>query len=439
MSYNHPSMLPPAGPNHLRDLSNAMEYNAAGQPVIRVTTSSGRATNDGGKDAFGRLRVATPLTLFDSQQRYTRRDDLFATAIVGTGSDVVYNINQSLSELVVGTASGCKVTRESLRVFAYQPGKSLQILTTFVMDQGQNNLSQRVGYFNDQNGLYFANINGVNCFVKRSYINGSMQETIVEQSDWNIDSIDGTTASGFNLDSTKAQIFFIDLEWLGVGVVRMGFVIDGNYILCHAFTHANEIDTTYMTTACLPIRYQIENTGTTVASSTLKMICATVISEGGYQLRGRQRAVGRPVTAPMNLATAGTFYPIVSIKLKNASLDAIAVIKNISMLGIANNGKMQYQLVANATVSGGTWVEVANEHVAYNITANTMSGGHTVLTGYVGINNQSGQTIDLNAGDFDYQLERNGLSNTAITYTLAVAAAADNDDAIGAIDWEEIF
>jgi hypothetical protein len=68
-----------------------------------------------------------------------------------------------------------------------------------------------------------------------------------------------------------------------------------------------------------------------------------------------------------------------------------------------------------------------------------MSGGNTLTTGYVGINNQSGQTIDLNADDFDYQLERNGLSNTAITYTLAVAASADNDDAIGSIDWEEIF
>ncbi len=77
MSYNHPSMLPPGGPNHLRDLSNAMEYNAAGQPIIRVTTSSAKATNDGGRDAFGRLRVATPLTLFDAHQRYTKRDDLF--------------------------------------------------------------------------------------------------------------------------------------------------------------------------------------------------------------------------------------------------------------------------------------------------------------------------------------------------------------------------
>ncbi len=416
-----------------------MEYNAAGQPVVRVTTSSGKSTNDGGRDAFGRLRVATPLTLFDAQQRYTKRDDLFATVITGSGSSVNYLSNESSTELIVGTDSGCKVTRETLRVFAYQPGKSLQTLITFVMDEGQTNLTQRAGYFNDYNGLYFANIDGVNCFVKRSYINGSVQETIVEQSDWNIDRLDGTTASGITLDTTKAQIFFMDIEWLGVGIVRTGFVIDGNYILCHAFAHANVLDSVYMTTACLPIRYQIENTGNTVASSSMKMICSTVISEGGYQLRGKQRAVGRPVTAIMNLPTAGTFYPLVSIKLKDSALDAIAVIKNISMLGVANNGKMQYKLIANATITGGSWVEEADSLVAYNITANTMSGGSTLTTGYVGINNQSGQTIDLNADDFDYQLERNGLSNTAITYTLAVAASADNDDAIGSIDWEEIF
>jgi len=287
--------------------------------------------------------------------------------------------------------------------------------------------------------LYFANIDGVNCFVKRSYINGSVQETIIEQSDWNIDKLDGTTASGITLDTTKAQIFFMDIEWLGVGIVRTGFVINGDYILCHAFAHANNLDSVYMTTACLPIRYQIENTGNTVASSSMKMVCSTVISEGGYQLRGKQRAVGRPVTAIMNLPTAGTFYPLVSVKLKDSSLDAIAVIKNISMLGVANNGKMQYKLIANATITGGSWVEEVDSHVAYNITANTMSGGSTLTTGYVGINNQSGQTIDLNSDDFDYQLERNGLSNTAITYTLAVAASADNDDAIGSIDWEEVF
>lgn len=433
MSYNHP--IPPTD---LRNLHHAMDYNAAGQPVVRVVNTSFSSTSDGRVDAFGRQRTATPYTLFDSSQRYSNRSDQWATALVGSGS-TSYNVNQSTSLLTVTNASGDRVTRETKRVFAYQPGKSLQILATFVFDEGQTGLAQRVGYFNDQNGIFFSNKNGTNYIVKRSYIDGSVQDTEIAQADWNIDKLDGTTTSGVDIDVTKAQILFMDLEWLGVGQVRVGFVVGGNFYLAHAFQHANQIDTVYMTTASLPVRYEIENIAGTVAGSSMKQICSTVISEGGFEIRGRPYSVGRPVTAPMNLAVAGTFYPVASIRLNSSNLDAIAVIKNISMLGIANNGLMQYKLVANATITGGTWTNVSGSLVDYNITATTMSGGETLTSGYVGINNQSAQTITLDPGAFAFQLERNGLANTAITYTLAVAAAADNDDALGSIDWEEIF
>lgn len=437
-NYEHPSMLPPGGPHHLRDLSNAMDYNAAGQPVIRTISTAGNASADGARDAFGRQRVASPYTLFDSSQRYSRRDDQWATRLVGAG-DALYNVNQSTTSLAVTNASGDKVTRETLRVFPYQPGKSLQIMATFVFDQGQTGLAQRVGYFNDQNGIFVSNKNGINYIVKRTYINGSASDIEIPQNQWNVDKLDGTTESGIDLDTTKAQIFFCDIEWLGVGSVRTGFVVDGNFYLAHVFHHANSLDTVYMTTASLPIRYEIENIAATVASSAMKQICATVISEGGYELRGRPYSVGRPVTAIMNLPTAGTFYPLVSIRLDSSNLDAVAVVKNISMLGVANNGKMQYKLVSNATITGGSWTSVPGSLVDYNITANTMSGGDTLTSGYVGINNQSGQTITLDPGAFAFQLERNGLTYNPITITLAVAAAADGDDAVGSIDWEELF
>ena len=431
-------MLPPGGPHHLRDLSNAMDYNAAGQPVIRTIASAAGSTNDGGRDAFGRQRVAAPYTLFDSAQRYSNRDDQWATQTT-TGGSTTYNTNQSTSSLTVTNASGARVTRETLRVFPYQPGKSLLILATFVFDEGQTGLAQRVGYFNSQNGIFFSNKNGTNYIVKRTYINGSASDVEIAQSDWNVDKLDGTTASGINIDVTKAQILFMDLEWLGVGQVRVGFVIDGNFYLAHVFRHANVLDTVYMTTASLPVRYEIENLTGTVVGSTMKQICSTVMSEGGYELRGRPYSVGRPVTAIMNLPTAGTFYPLVSLRLNSSNLDAVAVVKNISMLGVANNGKMQYKLISNSTITGGSWTSVSGSLLEYNITGNTMSGGDTLTSGYVGINNQSGQTITLDPGAFAFQLERNGLTNTAITITLAVAAAADGDDAVGSIDWEELF
>ncbi len=431
-SYHHPQG------DHLSNLHHAMEYNAAGQPVVRVITTSGAATNDGRSDAFGRQRMSTPFTLFDSSQRYSDRDDQWATQITSGGS-TQYNVYQSTTNLEVDNTSGARVTRETKRVFAYQPGKSLQIMTTFAFDEGQTGLAQRVGYFNSQNGIFFTSKNGTNYMVKRTYINGSAQDIEIAQSDWNVDKLDGTTPTGIDIDVTKTQIFFMDIEWLGVGQVRTGFVINGNFYLAHVFQHANILDTVYMTTATLPVRYEIENIAGTVASSSMKQICSTVISEGGFEIRGRPYSIGRPVTAPMNLATAGTFYPLVSVRLNSSYLDAVAVLKNISMLGIANNGKMQYKLVADATITGGSWTNVSGSLIEYNITANTMSGGETLTSGYVGINNQSGQTIQLDPGAFAFQLERNGLTGTAITYTLAVAAAADNDDALGSIDWEELF
>jgi len=432
MTYQHPQG------DHRNNLHHAMDYNAAGQPVVRVITTSGAATNDGRSDAFGRQRMSTPFTLFDSSQRYSDRDDQWVTQTT-TGGSTLYNVYQSTTSLEVDNTSGARVTRETKRVFAYQPGKSLQIMATFAFDEGQTGLAQRVGYFNNQNGIFFTSKNGTNYMVKRTYIDGSAQDIEIAQSDWNVDKLDGTTPTGINIDVTKAQIFFMDIEWLGVGQVRTGFVINGNFYLAHVFQHANILDTVYMTTATLPVRYEIENIAGTVAGSSMKQICSTVISEGGFEIRGRPYSVGRPVTAPMNLLTAGTFYPLVSVRLNSSYLDAVAVLKNISMLGIANNGKMQYKLVANATITGGSWTNVSGSLVEYNITADTMSGGETLTSGYVGINNQSGQTIQLDPGAFAFQLERNGLTSTSITYTLAVAATADNDDALGSIDWEELF
>ena len=200
-------------------------------------------------DAFGRARVSNPFTLFDSFHRYSDNGK-FATATNGGSSTATFNANQGLIDLNIGTASGDYVYRESKRVFAYQPGKSLLVLTTFTMNAAKANLRQRVGYYGDNNG-YYLELNGSNIrFVERSSVTGSVVNTLVEKSNWNIDKLDGTGPSGITLDISKAQILFTDLEWLGLGTVRMGFVINGNFIHCHSFHHANIITTTYITTAC---------------------------------------------------------------------------------------------------------------------------------------------------------------------------------------------
>ena len=103
-------------------------------------------------DAFGRLRVSSPLTLFDSSHRY-RDNGLWNTA-TASGGAAVFSTNEGLVNLNVNTTSGSEVIRETSKVFSYQPGKSLLVLNTFVMAPAQDNLTQKVGYFGTNNGIY---------------------------------------------------------------------------------------------------------------------------------------------------------------------------------------------------------------------------------------------------------------------------------------------
>ena len=422
--------------------TEATNVAITGQP-IQVTTDPGTGNKSATVDAFGRARVSNPLTLFDSSHRY--RDNGLWDTLTASGGTATFNANQGLVDLAVTTTSGSKVYRETTKVFSYQPGKSLLIMTTFVFNTGKANLRQRVGYYGAANG-YYVELDGASgntlYLVERSSVTGSVAETRVASVNWNVDHMDGTGPSGVTLDPTKAQILWMDVEWLGLGTVRLGFVIDGKFILCHQFHHANLISSTYITTASLPLRYEIENTGTTASSSTLKQICSTVISEGGYELRGLQQSVGTAITAPTTLAVAGTIYPIISIRLKTSPsrLDAIVILTALSFMGITNNANYTWQVVATGTTTGGTWVSAgADAAVEYNVTGTSFSGGRVLAQGYSSASNQSVTSVDiLKEALFKFQLERNGLTNTPRELTLAAAGSATNTSIHASVDWEEV-
>lgn len=391
-------------------------------------------------DAFGRARVSQPLTLFDSSHRY-RDNGRITTSNSATGATVAHNANAGLIECTLDTASGSFVKRESSRVFSYQPGKSLLILQTYVFAAAKANLRQRYGYFNEQNGI-FLQLDGTElAFIERSYVTGSVVETKVVQADWNMDKMDGTGPSRKTLDISKAQIMFIDVEWLGLGTVRCGFVIDGQFIHCHSFHHANKIQSTYITTACLPVRAEIENTGSTASTSTLKIVCASVMSEGGYELRGRPRTIGQSPTGSNQfaMATAGTFYPVQAIRLNPNNLDAIVIPKEISVMPVSS-GFYQLKVVSGANVAGAVWANVATDSsVQYNTNASaTYTGGTDLFSIYFNSTNQSAAGINLGDNLFKYQLERNSFTSTPFTFVLGITCSTASANVCASVSWEEV-
>ena len=403
-------------------------------------------------DAFGRARMSTPLTLFDSSHRF-KDNGLWATANTSGNSTYSFSATEGLINLNVTTAANAEVIRETTKVFSYQPGKSLLVMNTFVMNEAKNNLRQRVGYFGYENGIFLELWGNALTFGERSLVTGSITETPISRADWNGDKLDGAGASGLTLDITKAQILWMDIEWLGLGTVRVGFIINGQFITCHSFHHANLITSTYITTASLPLRYEIANTDDTSSVSTLKQVCSTVISEGGYQLNGAQQAVGTPIGTSKTLTTAGTYYPIVSLRLKSFEntppslvdrLDAIVILTAACIMPdtSSQSPNLNWRLVQSAVTTGGSWTTSdTDSSVEYNLTATSVNqtAGRVLASGYVATSNQGISSVNiLKEALFKSQLERNGITGQTFELVLEVASSKDNGKVYGSLDWEEI-
>jgi hypothetical protein len=396
-------------------------------------------------DAFGRLRTSDPFTLFDSSFRYGDNSIKWNSSITNNSGTAAVNhlSNESSMELKVGTNSGDSIIRETKRVFLYQPGKSLLVMNTFVMSQPKVNLRQRIGYFGSSDGIYFMT-EGTNKYVViRKSTSGSVDDTTekILQANWNVDTLDGTGSannpSGKLLDVTKPQILFTDIEWLGVGTVRIGFVINGEFIVVHKFHHANTngFSSVYMKTATLPIRYEITNTGVTSEASTMKQICSTVISEGGFENRSLGRSVSNALSGKN--VSASNYTPLVSIRLKSTHLDAVVVPSIFETFGLTN-AAYKWAIIINPTLSGENFTSsVAESSVEHDIDATSLSGGAVVSEGvFVGTNKGGNTLLGLNEVNFSLQIGRS-LAGISDIITLAARATTNNDKATGFLSWQE--
>lgn len=383
-------------------------------------------------DAFGRLRISSPYTLFDSQNRYAA-DGQFSSS-TATGGTAAHNANKACVDMTVTTSSGSEAIRQSKRVFIYQPGKSLLVLATFVMNAAKTNLRQRVGYFNTNNGIFFQVNNTTKSFIIRTYTGGSASDARkVDQADWNGDKLDGTGPSGITLDITKTQIFFTDMEWLGVGSVRCGFVLDGQFIVCHTFNNANSQTAVYMQTAILPIRYEITNTGATASNSTMQQICSTVISEGGFQ------EISRPyvayVSTKVNVGTTAT--PIISIRLNSSYLGAVVIPSGVGFYP-EDTGYYSVFLVKNGTLTNSTWgatLSGGQVDVDTGATAISFTTEDVIQLDYTASSNQSRASFNEATG-YNWSLQLGStVAGVSDIYTLAANIDAGTGDVLGNISF----
>ena len=340
---------------------------------VNITNFS---SNSAQIDAFGRQRISNPFTLADYSHVYGEDTELL-TKTSGTNSNITFDINQAKAVLQVGTGTNDYTTHQSRMYHHYMPGKSQLTFQSFNFTGHRVGTNKRIGLFDDYNGIFFQQSgDGTLAFVLRNNVSGTVHDQIITQNNWNIDKCNGSGTSQFNLDITKTQLFTADFQWLGVGRVRAGFVHDGQSIIAHEFYNSNNKPTVYWSNPNLPVRCEIRNYSAAVGIDSMDQICATVMSEGGYNEAGVDFAA-RNITKRA-VPTTGQL-PLLAIALKTGYYgkpNRSVVRPNMTNI-FTKDDAITYELwriPSTGQIIGGTWLSGNNESVVqYNITATSVN------------------------------------------------------------------
>jgi hypothetical protein len=334
-------------------------------------------------DAFGRLRVSQTETLLDAKHLHDKLPFIFDEVVNGTATST-FSAGESMVVMTT-QASGDYVIRQTRVHYNYQPGKSMQGLFTGTFTP-QTNIIKRVGMlqslsaapYNVEDGLYLEVVDSGPRFCITKNGNNTI---VVPQSAWNVDKLDGTGPSGVTIDFTKAQIFTLDFEWLGVGRVRFGFVQSGKTYYAHYQNHVNELVSPYIKSPNQPVHYEIRQVG--AGSGNMNHICSTVMIEGGEQ------DIGKPISVSDNGITLVTTEdrPLLFIRYNPAKIDSVAYVKSAEVLNAGGNPAL-YKVYYNPTISGTqpTWINVPDTAIQYanGSTATQISGDSVLFSSFMG-------------------------------------------------------
>jgi hypothetical protein len=378
-------------------------------------------------DAFGRQRVSDPQVLFEGKCIIDEQPLLYDDAETsGSGTGTSHSANTASVTLSVGATTAGTRVRQSKRRLAYQPGKSQLSFITFTMGAAATGITRRVGLFDESNGIFLEQTSSGLSWVRRTYASGSPVDNATAQASWSEDVMDGTGASGYTLDMTKSQIITIDYEWLGVGIVRVGFVIDGAIVYTHYFKHSNVLAGVYTSTPNYPVRFEIANDATGAASN-LETICASVMSEGGAERTGIIRAVDRGVTG-LTTGADTNIYPLCAIRLGSGGLEATVRALKTEVF-CSSTSDWRWALILNPTVAGTafSFSALADSPVEYDVArtnATTLSGGYVLASGY---GSASVQSSPPQASPTDYALGSliDGTSDILVLAVQNISGAAE--------------
>ena len=406
-----------------------------------IVTNEFAFSDSANLDAFSRLRISTPTTLFSSQFTYNLNTLLFEQITNGSGATITHNSTDRNALLTFSsTPTGGKAYMQSYEYIPYQPSKSQLIFITFNMIEDMPDVVKFAGLSDGNNGIEFQNIGTAYQFT--IYSDTTLGDETVVQDDWNLDKLDGTGFSGISLDLTTTQILVIDFQALYVGRVRVGFDIDGQIVYCHEFLHANAALYPYIQTANLPIRCGMTSTAT--VSTTMNFICCAVVSEGGTE---SSNLFGYDFIQRSDAITVGTGGAhVLSIRPKTTFNSITNRIKTI-LTGIelfnSGNQPVLWELCLGQAISGTTTFNDINttySSMQYNFLG-TLSGSPTIIIdgGWLPASGSSKVSVGESINSrYPITLDAAGAVRSLGTVTIKMTSLSGSQTCYAALKFKEI-
>jgi hypothetical protein len=381
-----------------------------------------------------RLKVSPYQTVFFNTFQYGKETDVWDERLVGVGATATFNASSSNIIMEVGSAAGSSVVRQTKNVMRYIPGRSATLAFAIRLGTPQVGIRRRFGLFDDNNGTYFEDDGGTYSYVIRSNTTGIVTETRVTRDNWNGEKFDGNGYTGITADATKQQMISINYEWYGAGIVEFAWLMKNETIPSHTFENSNTNENVWCSTPFLPIRVEIENITGVAGTHYIYQGSNSLIQEGEPEKLGILESIANPITGT-TMSAANTFYPIISLRLKDNQLSAVALLRSLQA-ATNDNTNVYWRLYENSTLTGASWTDHPdpNSFIQYDTSATATTGGNIVLSGFTIAGSAALTPIDEKA---QLQIGRSGIGTISDIYTLACASPNTNKKALAVLNWIE--
>jgi hypothetical protein len=263
------------------------------------------------KDTVSKLKTSQSQNIYDADFEYGAQPLRWENLTTGTASIQQLPGQGAVSMTVSNQGDVC--IRQSRPYHRYQPGKSLFMATAMNFGTAVAGQYQRVGLFDDGNGIFFeqgaptANNTAGMYVVVRNDINSVPVDTKIDINQWS-----DPMGIKYTLDWTKLQMIWVEYAWYGAGALRWGVLLNGETYILHEIGTGNSYTQAWARTGNLPARYEQRDTGVGTPNTMIHYGVSVLIEGGRDPQRGFTYSYGTSGLATVGKNTVR--QPILSVR-----------------------------------------------------------------------------------------------------------------------------